>query len=64
MNTPNKHAKRVESCWNPDKPKRGKTPHDVAVAYAAARWGGYGSREAWQHALRYQGTFTLPRVIT
>lgn len=44
-------------------PKRNKTPSEVGRAYAAARWGGYGSREAWREAMSKQ-CMQLPKVVT
>jgi hypothetical protein len=32
-------------------PKRPKTDHAAAVAYAARGWSGYKSREAWRESL-------------
>lgn len=32
-------------------PKRNKTPHEAAVAYAARGWSGYKTREAWRESL-------------
>ena len=74
MNTTtlNKHIKRAEAIWNPEappKPPRAKTPHDVAVAYAARGWVGVdgkrcASRSDWESSIRYHGSFTLPKEAT
>ena len=59
----NKHAKRAEAVWDRamERPPKQRTPHEVAVAYAASRWGGCGSMAAWEDKwCRYHGAFHLP----
>lgn len=57
-----KYARRIQSAWNPDaapKPKRTKTDHEAAVAYAKKAWGKFSCRDAWEESIRYKGQFTL-----
>jgi hypothetical protein len=63
MTNADKHARRAESVWDKalERQPRARTPHDVAMAYAKARWSGHGTRAAWENAVcRYKGPFKLP----
>ena len=59
MSEQDARAKRAEAWWrNAERPKRAKTPHAAAVAYAAKGWVGpngekFDTREQWHNAISH-----------